>query len=262
MRSLSIKIGLGCVGLLVSMALSACPDASPSEFTYRVVAEFPHDRGAFTQGLEIVDGVMFEGTGINGQSTLRRVDRTTGEVLQTIALDAKYFGEGITVFGDRIFQLTWRNETCFVHDRVDFTLEQTFTYPTEGWGLTHDGERLIMSDGTSNLYFRDPGTFEEIGHVQVIDGIVPVTHLNELEFIDGEVYANVWLTDDIVRIDPETGAVTGRIHLDGLLRPEDPNGAEDVLNGIAYDNDTDKLYVTGKRWPKLYEIELVPVAGK
>lgn len=262
MRFFMAKAALYGMGTSLVLLLASCPGAVPAEFGYRVVAEFPHDRGAYTQGLEIVDGVMFEGTGIKGESTLRRVDRLTGAVLQSTPLDEMYFGEGITIFGDRIFQLTWRNETCFARNPATFAIEQTFAYPTEGWGLTHDDERLIMSDGTSTLYFRDPATFAEIGRVRVVEGVIPVTHLNELEYIDGEVYANVWQTDDIVRIDPATGNVTGRIRLAGILPPEDRDGSENVLNGIAYDRDAGKLYVTGKRWPKLFEIELVPIEAK
>lgn len=226
---------------------------------YRVVAEFPHDDTAYTQGLSYVDGVLYEGTGLEGESTLRRVDLATGEVLHQHDLDPVHFGEGIAVLEDRIYQLTWQTNTCFVYDRETFALLDTFGYPTEGWGLTTDGVRLIMSDGSDRLTFRDPSTFAELGHVDVVDGDEPVTKLNELEYIDGEVWANVYQTDFIARIDPATGRVTGWIDLTGLLPAADQQEREvGVLNGITHDATTGRLFVTGKLWPKLFEIELVP----
>ncbi|HYI14995.1 MAG TPA: glutaminyl-peptide cyclotransferase, partial [Thermomicrobiales bacterium] len=226
--------------------------------TYSVIRSYPHDPQAFTQGLVFLDGVLYEGTGLNGQSSLRRVDLETGVVLQQIDLAEEYFGEGIVVVGERIYQLTWRSQLAFVYDRETFEVVDNHTYPTEGWGLTSDGERLIMSDGSSTLFFRDPETFAEIRHVEVLDGDEPVTRLNELEWVNGEVWANVWQTDQIVRIDPATGSVLGWIDLTGLLQPEDQAGADvDVLNGIAVDEATGRIFVTGKLWPVLYEIELV-----
>ena len=228
-------------------------------YDYRVVAEYPHDPDAFTQGLVYVDGVLYEGTGLEGRSTLRRVDLESGRVLDSVPLADQHFGEGIAVLGDRVYQLTWQSGICFVYDRETFERQDQFSYPTEGWGLTTDGEQLIMSDGTDRLYFRDPETFEETGHVDVRDGGAPVVNLNELEFVDGEVWANVWKTDRIARIDPATGRVTGWIDLTGLLSPvaraERP---VDVLNGIAHDPETGRIFVTGKLWPTLFEIELVP----
>jgi len=229
---------------------------------YQVVNGYPHDRDAFTQGLVYLDGVLYEGTGLEGESTLRQVDLDTGEVLQSRALDEEHFGEGIAVVGDRIYQLTWRTGICFVYDRETFDLLATFSYPTEGWGLTTDGERLIMSDGSSRLTFRDPATFEEIGHVDVRDGGMEVDALNELEYVDGEVWANVYTTDYVVRIDPGTGSVTSWIDLTGLLSDEDRAGEEvNVLNGIAHDPASDRVFVTGKLWPRLFEIEVVPPAS-
>ena len=225
-------------------------------FGYRVVNEYPHDRGAFTQGLVYVDGTLYEGTGLTGQSTLREVDLETGEVLRSVALDPDLFGEGIAVLGDRIYQLTWRSQTCIVYDRDTFEQLGTFGYRTEGWGLTTDGERLIMSDGTDRLVFRDPDTFAELGAVEVRDGDQPVPYLNELEYIDGEVWANVWRTDFIAQIDPTTGRVTGWIDLTGLLNRGQRRA--DILNGIAHDPATGRIFVTGKLWPKLFEIALVP----
>ncbi len=238
------------------------PGLAPSEpapaYTARVVNAYPHDPGAFTQGLVFVDGELYEGTGLRGQSSLRRVDLETGEVLQSRALPAEYFGEGIAVLGGRIFQLTWQSHVGLIYDRESFEQLGEFSYPTEGWGLTHDGRRLIMSDGTATLHFLDPETLAETGRVQVTDRGQPVVRLNELEYIHGEVWANVWLTDRIARIDPETGQVVGWLDLTGLLSPQDEAQEVDVLNGIAYDVEKDRLFVTGKWWPKLFEIELVP----
>jgi glutamine cyclotransferase len=227
-------------------------------YTYEVIQEYPHDAAAFTQGLVFTDGVLYEGTGWYGASSLRRVELETGTVLQIHDLPSQYFGEGITVWGDQINQLTWKAGIAFVYDKTSFGQEGTFSYATEGWGITHDGTRLIMSDGTATLYFRDPASFDLIGQVQVHDVQGPVLKLNELEYIQGWVFANVWLTDRIVIIDPQTGWVAGSIDLTGLLSPEDSQGA-DVLNGIAYDVVGDRLFVTGKWWPKLFEIELIPV---
>jgi glutamine cyclotransferase len=225
--------------------------------TYRVVNTYPHDPQAFTQGLVYENGHFYEGTGLNGQSTLRKVEIATGNILQIHALSDAYFGEGIAVFGDKIFQLTWRSNVAFVYDKASFEPQGEFAYPTEGWGLTHDGQRLIMSDGTATLYFRDPQTFQELGRVQVYDRNGPVLNLNELEYINGEIYANIWQTDMIARISPQTGQVLGWIDLAGLLSPEERQPPVDVLNGIAYDPAADRLFVTGKRWPKLFEIDLV-----
>ncbi len=224
--------------------------------TYRVVQTYPHDPTAFTQGLIFVDGALYEGTGLNGQSSLRRVELETGRVLQQRDLAPEYFGEGITLFGDRIFQLTWQSHVGFVYDRTSFAPVGTFSYPTEGWGLTHDGRRLIMSDGTATLRFLDPATLRETGSVEVRDEHGPVLRLNELEYVEGEILANVWQTDRIARIDPATGRVTGWIDLTGLKPATDR--PIDVLNGIAYDPATKRLFVTGKYWPSLFEIQVVP----
>ncbi len=227
-------------------------------FGFRVLNSYPHDRGAFTEGLQYVAGQLYESTGLNGQSELRRVDLASGAVMQRCALGAQAFGEGITVLGDAIYQLTWKNQAGFVYDRASFALRRSFSYVGEGWGLTNDGQRLVMSDGSATLRFLDPATLEELGRVEVYDDRGPVTRLNELEFVDGQVYANIWQTDRIARIDPASGAVTGWIDLAGLLGPEDRTQPVDVLNGIAYDADGRRLFVTGKLWPKLFEIALVP----
>jgi glutamine cyclotransferase len=231
-------------------------------YGYRIVNVYPHDPEAFTQGLVFQDGIFYEGTGLWGESTLRKVDLESGEVLQLYSLPPEFFGEGITIFGERVIQLTWQEETGFVYDKESFEWLETFTYTTEGWGITHDGTRLIMSDGTATLYFWDPETFGETGRVQVYDEEGPVVRLNELEYIQGLVYANIWLTDFVAIIDPQSGQVTAYIDLGGLLAPEDRDGQVDVLNGIAYDAVGDRLFVTGKWWPKLFEIDLIPPPGR
>ncbi|MBN1998422.1 glutaminyl-peptide cyclotransferase [candidate division KSB1 bacterium] len=231
--------------------------ASTPQFWYRIKNIYPHDRSAFTQGLVFANGTLYEGTGRWGYSSLRRVDLPTGAVLQQYNLNSQYFGEGITVHGDSIVQLTYRAGIGFIYERYSFIQIGQFSYPTEGWGITQDGSRFIMSDGSSTLYFRDFQTFDVIGHITVYDDHGPVSRLNELEYINGQVYANVWLTDDIVSINPLTGQVTARIDFSGLLTPEDQNPPVDVLNGIAYDWELDRIYITGKYWPKLFFIELL-----
>lgn len=234
-------------------------DVPVPTYTYKTVRVFPHDREAFTQGLVFADGFLYEGTGLYGRSSLRKVDLETGAVLQTRPLDSRYFGEGVTLLGGQLFQLTWRAQVGFVYAQESFALRDQFTYPTEGWGLTHDGERLIMSDGASVLYFLDPRTFAETGQLQVRNAKErPVERLNELEYVDGEIYANIWQTDLIARISPRSGRVTGWIDLTGLLKDEDRTPPVDVLNGIAYDAARKRLFVTGKLWPRLFQIELVP----
>jgi glutamine cyclotransferase len=227
-------------------------------YLYRVVNVYPHDSDAYTQGLVYEDGTLYEGTGLWGESSLRRVDLGSGEVLQIYRLPGQYFGEGIAIVGDRIVQLTYQSQIGFVYDRATFELVDTFGYPTQGWGLTYDGTHLIMSDGSDVLYFLDPTTFLEVGRVAVQDRGRPIFRLNELEYIHEEIYANVYQTDLIARIDPLTGDVTAWINLTGLLAKEEVAQAE-VLNGIAYDAQGDRLFVTGKFWPKLFEIELVPL---
>lgn len=265
---------LACLALLVACGAGPAPagggataaraeaaparqPAGPPVLGYRIVRTFPHDRAAFTQGLQLVDGEIYEGTGQWGQSSLRRVALKTGEVRQKVDLAPHYFGEGIVVIGDRIVQLTWKSGTGFVYDRATFERQQTFTYPGEGWGLTFDGRRIIMSDGTDTLRFWDPETFEEQGRLRVHDRGQPVGQLNELEYVDGVVYANVWPTDRVARIDPATGEVTAWIDFSGLLTPTERSRPEvDVLNGIAYDPATGHLLVTGKNWPWIFEIAL------
>ena len=231
-------------------------ETSPISYTYEVINVYPHDSNAFTQGLAIDEGVMYEGTGLTGESSLRRVDLETGDVLQIYELPSNLFGEGITVFDDKIIQLTWQSQIGFVYDKSSFDLLQNFSYSTQGWGITTDGTRLIMSDGSANLYFLNPETFEKTGQVEVHDGNTSVTKLNELEYINGEVYANVWLTDKIAIINPNTGQVTGWIDLTGIYTPG-TGDSNNVLNGIAYDSENSSLFVTGKRWSQLFEIKLI-----
>ena len=239
--------------------LAATPTpAPPPTYTYEIVNTYPHDPNAFTQGLVLHDGALYEGTGRWGESTLREVALESGSVLRSVPLEAQYFGEGITIFGDRIYQLTWQEQAGFVYDRATFQLLQTFTYPTEGWGITHDGQRLIVSDGTSTIYFWDPDSLQEIGRITVRDHLGPINRLNELEYVNGEIWANIWLTDLIARISPETGDVLGYIDLTGLLDTSTLTQPADVLNGIAYDAANDRLFVTGKLWPALYEVRIVP----
>ena len=234
------------------------PTASTPVFGYQVVRAFPHDPQAFTQGLVYLDGFLYEGTGLEGQSSIRKVRLENGEVVQIKKLEPQYFGEGIAVWGDTLVQLTWQSGVGFVYDRATFTRKKTFPYRGEGWGLAHDGKRLVMSDGTPYLRFLDPATLKETGRIQVRDGAVPVADLNELEFVKGEILANIWQQDRIARISPETGQVTGWIDMRGLLTPREASQGVDVLNGIAYDAAGDRLFVTGKLWPKIFQIRIVP----
>jgi glutaminyl-peptide cyclotransferase len=223
--------------------------------SYQVVNKFPHDSTAFTQGLIYRDGHLFESTGIKGQSSLRKVKLETGTVVERRAIDKSYFAEGLTDWGNRLLQLTWETNIGFVYDLSTFAPVGTFTYTGEGWGLTHDASRLIMSDGSSALRFLDPSTQRELGRVIVKEGERPIARLNELEFIKGEVYANVWLTDRIAIIAPATGRVTAWLDLTGL-RAGPVSRGDDVLNGIAYDSQGDRLFVTGKLWSTLFEIRV------
>lgn len=224
--------------------------------SYRVIHTYPHDPDAFTQGFVYADGYLYEGTGMNGRSSVRKVELSTGRVLQQVNLPPAYFGEGIVLWKDKLIELTWRSKIGFVYDRATFKQLSSFTYGREGWGITQDGKRLIMSDGSSTLYFWDPETFKEVGHLDVTDQGGPVTELNELEYIHGEIYANVWQTDRIARISPSTGRVLAWINLAGLWSGSDH--AEKTLNGIAYDARQNRLFVTGKLWPNLFEIQMTP----
>jgi len=257
---LSLVAFAAAATLSVSSSQARRGSASAPLAHYRVVHVFPHDPDAFTQGLVYLDGFLYEGTGLNGRSSIRKVRLENGEVLQIQRLDPQYFGEGIAIFDNSLFELTWQAEIGFVYDRNSFERTGTFSYKGEGWGLTQDGRRLIMSDGTSYLRFIDPATRKELSRVQVRDGGRPVERLNELEYVKGEVLANVWQTDRIARISPKTGQVLGWIDLSGLLSPREAQTVEaggGVLNGIAYDAQQDRLFVTGKLWPKLFEIKVI-----
>jgi glutamine cyclotransferase len=221
-----------------------------------VVARHPHDRGAFTQGLFFHQGRLFESTGQVGTSGIREVDLASGRVLRQAALEAPHFGEGIAVVGDRLFQLTWQSGKAFTYDWKTFRRLGSFSYDGEGWGLTTDGTALIMSTGGSSLLWRDPATFAVTRTLPVTDHGVPVSNLNELEWVEGEVWANLWQSDQLARIDPATGEVTGYVNLAGILPSSERNGQEDVLNGIAYEPSTKRLLVTGKLWPTVFEIRV------
>ena len=230
-------------------------------YTYMIVNAFPHDHEAYTQGLIYSDGYFYESTGKRGQSTLRKVDISTGAPLQWHHLAENFFGEGITIFQDRIIQLTWESYTGFVYDKESLVVLEEFYYNTEGWGIASDGERIIMSDGSATIYFLEPGTFAVIDQIEVTANGIPIRNLNELEFVQGEIYANVMPSNRIARIDPDTGTITGWIDLTGILNTVKQGYAVDVLNGIAYDEENDRLFVTGKLWPRVFEIRVI-AAGK
>ena len=223
--------------------------------SYKVVATFPHDTSAFTQGLVFADGELYESTGLNGESTLRRVEIATGKTLQRVDVPKQYFAEGLALVGDELLQLTWQHHLGFVYDRKTFKQKRTFTYNTEGWGIAYDGSsRLVMSDGTDTLTYLDPKTFAPSKTLRVRDAGTPVSNLNELEWIEGEIWANVWQTDRIARISPNTGDVSSWIDLSSLFPRRQRVPPADELNGIAYDKATRRIFITGKKWPRLYQI--------
>jgi glutamine cyclotransferase len=250
-----MRLGFWVLLITASAAAQNAPVRS-----YKVIATYPHDPKAYTQGLQFLNGTLYEGTGLNGESSIRKVNLTTGAVLKAQPVSAFYFGEGITVLGSRLFELTWQNGVAFVYDANTFQSLDTFHYAGEGWGLTYDGKRLVMSDGTSALRFLDPVTFRELSRVVVRDGSRPITELNELEYIEGEIWANVYQTDRVARIDPRTGQVNSWVDFSGLLKAADRKPDTDVLNGIAYDAQRKRIFVTGKRWPKLFQIQVMELA--
>jgi glutaminyl-peptide cyclotransferase len=253
------KIIIVRAALLLALVTASVASAQPPD-TYKVLHTYPHDAQAFTQGLIYLDGHLYESTGINGQSSLRMEDLDTGRALQFQDVPSKYFAEGLTDWGSTLIQLTWTTHTALVYDRFSFHLLRTFSYSGEGWGLTHDATHIILSDGTAELRFLDPATFREVRRVTVKDHGIPVKELNELEFVHGEIYANIWHSDRIARISPATGKVLGWIDLTGLLPKSEHTSPEAVLNGIAWDPVHDRLFVTGKLWPKLFEIKVIPAA--
>lgn len=243
------------LALLAALLTTPSFAATPVQ-GFKVVNSYPHDPDAFTQGLFFHDGFLFEGTGLRGRSSIRKVEMQTGKVVQQVDLPAEVFGEGISQWGDRLIGITWTEQTAYVLDLKTFKLWRKFNYAGEGWGLTHNDKELVMSDGSAELRFLDPLTFKEVRRVRVTADGKPVDQLNELEWVEGEVLANVWMTDRIARIDPRTGRVTGWIDLSGLLPSAQRPHPDAVLNGIAYDAKTKRLFVTGKLWPRLFEIQL------
>ncbi len=248
--------------ILAALAVCGCgqsPQAAIREYSYQVVHAYPHDPGAFTEGLFYLDGFLYESTGLEGHSSVRKERLETGEVVEKHDLPPEYFGEGIINWKNEMIQLTYKSETGFVYDLASFAVKRKFEYPGEGWALTTDGKRILMSDGTPQIRFWNPDTLAETGRLTVTDNGQPLKNVNELEWVKGDIYANVWMTDRIAIIDPASGVVKSWIDLTGLLSASDrASGDVDVLNGIAYDAKTDRLFVTGKRWPKLFEIKLVP----
>lgn len=240
------------IGVLVMPAAHSTPTEN-----YHVLHEYPHDPGAFTQGLIYLNGFLYESTGLTGRSSLRKVDLATGRVLQEIKIPDRFFAEGLTDWRQQLIQLTWQAHTGFVYDLASFARLREFSYPTEGWGLTHDDSHLIMSDGSSVLRYLDPTTFETVRTLRVTARNGAVKNLNELEYIHGEIYANIWETDRIARISPASGKVLDFVDLSGLLPDADRTAETNVLNGIAYDSQNDRLFVTGKFWPKLFEIKIL-----
>ena len=233
-------------------------DTPPEEISYRIVNTFPHDIGAYTQGLVYEDGYLFEGTGRENESSLRKVDIKTGEPVKLLSLAADVFGEGITIFHDRIFQLTYKSQMGYVYEKESFTrLQKVYYENKEGWGLTTDGENLIMSDGSHIIYYMDPVYFTEIKRIEVYNQKGPVTRLNELELINGKIFANIYGKHNIVIIDPESGKVTGIMNFSNILKPADQHNKIDVFNGIAWDGEGQRMFVTGKYWPKLFEVKIL-----
>lgn len=225
-------------------------------YSYNIINTYPHDARAFTEGLVYDAGYFYESTGKFNESTLRKVELQTGKIIKLNKLNENYFGEGITLYNNKIFQLTWKSNVGFIYDKDSFNLINKFYYNTEGWGITHNDEHLIMSDGTDELFFLNPQNFKKVYTIKVHDDFKPITRLNELEFIKGEIYANVWRSDKIARICPHSGRITGWIDLKGLLSPKEYKNAG-TLNGITYDNQNNRIFVTGKMWPKIFEIKLI-----
>lgn len=252
------RIIAAALSLLTALLLLCDAPATFAQATsgYRVTHAYAHDPQAFTQGLVYVDGHLYESTGLNGQSTLREEDLDTGRVLKEVNVPSQYFAEGLTNWGGTLIQLTWKAHVAFVYDRASFRLLRTFQYPWEGWGLTQDGKHLILSDGSDTLHFLNPETFAEARSLHVTSHGAPVQELNELEYIHGEIYANVWMTDKIARISPATGKVLGWIDLSGILPAIELRSQDAVLNGIAYDSARNRLFVTGKLWPRLFQIQV------
>ena len=257
MRTTAILIGFTMLACAPAPGSSIAAQRKPAPVqSYKVIATFPHDTSSFTQGLVFAsDGQLYESTGLQGESTLRRVDIATGQTLQRIDVPAQYFAEGLALVGDELLQLTWQNKIGFVYDRTTFKQKRTFSYTTEGWGIAYDGTaNLVMSDGSDTLTFLDPKTFAATKTLRIMEAGRPVGNLNELEWIEGEIWANVWMTDRIARISPNSGEVNAWIDLSSLYPASQRMPPADVMNGIAYDKATRRIYITGKKWPRLYQI--------
>ncbi|MCE3294758.1 MAG: hypothetical protein K0R65_472 [Crocinitomicaceae bacterium] len=229
-------------------------DISPEQLKATVVKSYVHNSSSFTQGLEFNDGTLFESTGLNGKSKIAKVDLSNGVIKQEIGLDATYFGEGITIMGDKIYQLTWQDQKCFIYDKKTLQIEKDVPYTGEGWGLCNDGKSLIMSNGSEMLTFRNPETFQIERTIEVYDQVGPRVRLNELEYIDGKIYANIWMLDIIIVIDPASGKVLSEIDCSEVVKAG--KGGGEVLNGIAYNPQNKKLYLTGKNWSNLLEVSI------
>ena len=246
----------GTVWLVLPNSMQAPTDSgAATSYTYHVVNTYPHDTSAFTEGLAFTNDSLYESTGEYGSSSLRRVNLEDGTIQQKVSLPSQYFGEGLTAVNNSLIQLTWQEKTGFIYNKQTLAQKGNFSYSTQGWGLTYNGSELVMSDGTSNLYFLNPVTYQKVGQVNVHDGNAAITNLNELEYINGSIYANIWQQQKIAIINPKTGTVQGWIDLTGIYQTK---GTTNVLNGIAYDQQTSSLYVTGKNWPYLYQITITP----
>lgn len=257
--SLTLVLAILAIAYLLKPILKSKPTLNnkPLNYTYKIVNQYPHDPEAFTQGLIFADGYLYESTGLYGKSSLRNIDLKTGNILREIKLAPNVFGEGITLLNNKIYLLTWKAKKGFIYDKETFQQTGSFTYPHDGWGLTNDGKNLIMSNGSSYIYFLEPKLFNITKKIKVIDQGEPVNQLNELEFINGKIYANIWRSNKIITIDPISGNVLEWINLSGILKKTDYKKRIDVLNGIAYDNINKRLFITGKLWPKLFEVELI-----
>ncbi len=273
MKKLYVAVSLAllvilCVGLLgvylSKLTFPGAPSSSPTPtpssnqpktYTFTVVNTYPHNTSAFTEGLVFADSVLYESTGLNGASSINQVDLITGTIFKRVNLAEQYFGEGIAIVNDSVIQLTWQSGIGFIYDKNTLTLKGNFSFVGEGWGLTYDSNNLIMSNGSSTLTFLDPASFQPTGTVNVVDDNTSLTNLNELEYVNGDIYANIWMQQKIAIINPQTGQVKGYIDLSDIYQP---HGLDDVLNGIAYDQTTGRLFVTGKNWPNLYEITIKP----
>ncbi len=259
MHSLSFSPGrLSRITTLVLALLTATCIAAPVS-SYKVIAKYPHSTNGYTEGFFYLDGLFYEGTGLNGHSAITVTQPETGKSLQRLEIPQQYFGEGIVDWGPNLYEWTWRSHICFVYDRFTLREIKRLPYSGEGWGMTRTASQIITSDGTDTLRFRDPNTFKEIRHIVVKDGTSKIDQLNELEYIKGEIYANIWHSDRIARISPLDGHVISWIDLTGLLPEDQKINAESVLNGIAYDKQNDRIFVTGKQWPAIFEIKIVPL---